>query len=473
MDDRRLPQTAGADQSATVSDVQPEKGLFTRLAARILGKERGNPAPAAVADQVMVLGIPNARFWADSQGGALVVEAEQALEREHAALVKGHRREGRLPAAYFLALSGGSDDGCFGAGLLCGWFDGGRMPTFKLVTGISTGALIAPFAFLGGAYMKGLREVYTTIGPGNVLKKRGIYGAVFGDALADTAPLYGLITHYVNQQTLVDIAAEYNKGRLILIGTTSLDDQRPVIWNVGAIAASGKPAALELVRKVILASASVPGAFPPVMIDVEASGRHYQEMNVDGGVVAQTFLYPPDLGLRVNLLSAELARDRYAYVIRNSRLDPDWASVSRNFLTIAGRAIATMIHYGGYNDILRIYVTAKHDGVDYNLAYIEPDFPNVKHEKFDSAYMNALFDYGYAKGKAGYSWHKAPPILEIDHPTGTCAYCKRDTQVSKREIKHELASLVDLCDECNQKIEDPGALADVRLRTWMSRISRG
>ena len=164
MDDRSLPRTAGAEQSATVSDVQPERGLFTRLAARFLGQEREDPAPAALADKVTVLGVPNARFWADSQGGALVVEAEQALEREHAALEKDHRWEGRLPAAYFLALSGGSDDGCFGAGLLCGWFDGGRMPMFKLVTGIGTGSLIAPFAFLGGAYMKGLREVYTTIG---------------------------------------------------------------------------------------------------------------------------------------------------------------------------------------------------------------------------------------------------------------------------------------------------------------------
>ena len=416
MDDQRSQPAIGADQRGAASDVQPNLGLFTRLAARILWPKREEPAPAALADQVTVLGIPNGRFWADSQGGALVVEAEQALEREQAVLLKDGRWEGRFPAANFLANSGGSDDGSFGAGLLCGWYDAGTMPTFKLVTGISTGSMIAPFAFLGGSYMQGLREVYTTIGPDNVLKKRGIYGVVFGEAVADTAPLYGLITHYIKEQTLADIAAEYNKGRLMLIGTTSLDGQRPVIWNVGAIAASGRPGALELVRKVILASASIPGAFPPVMIDVEAGGRRYQEMNVDGGVVAQTFLYPPDLGRRVNLLSAELARDRHAYVIRNSRLDPDWASVQRNFVTISGRAIATMIHYGGYNDILRTYATAKRDGVDYNLAYIEPDFARVKHENFDPNYMKALFDYGYAKGRGGYSWYKVPPNLEIDRP---------------------------------------------------------
>jgi predicted acylesterase/phospholipase RssA len=168
------------------------------------------------------------------------------------------------------------------------------------------------------------------------MKKRAIYAAVLNEALADTKPLYGLVTHYVNEQTLADLAAAYNQGRLLLIGTASLDAQRPVIWNIGAIAASGRPGALELIRKVILASASIPGAFPPVMIDVEADGRRYQEMNVDGGVVAQSFLYPVDIGLRLNLRSDEFARERHAYIIRNSRLDPDWALVNRRLLTISG-----------------------------------------------------------------------------------------------------------------------------------------
>jgi predicted patatin/cPLA2 family phospholipase len=392
-----------------------EHGWLARLAGRLFGRRRQAPLPADLADQVTVLGIQNARFWADSQGGALAHEAQLALEREKAAA--GRTEGAHLLPAHFLAISGGSDDGAFGAGLLCGWSDAGTMPTFKLVTGVSTGAMIAPFAFLGRSYMDGLRAVYTTIGPRNVLKKLGIQNAVFGEALADTAPLYGLITHYVNQQMLADVASEYRRGRLLLIGTASLDAQRPVIWNVGAIAASGLPDTLELIRKVILASAAIPGAFPPVMIEVEAEGHHYQEMNVDGGVVAQSFLYPADLGLRVDFAPAELARERHAYIIRNSRLDPEWASVNRRFLNISGRAIATMIHYIGYNDLLRIYATAKRDGVDYNLAYIEPDFPHVKHEKFDREYMKALFDSAYAKGRHGFAWRKAPPILDLATPS--------------------------------------------------------
>ena len=383
-------------------------GWSARLADWLIGYHRDAPAPEDLAEQVTVLGLPNARFWVDTQGAAIAHEAERALEREKAAAGK----TGPLPPADYLVISGGSDDGAFGAGLICGWCEAGAMPAFKLVTGVSTGALIAPFAFLGRAYMKGLREVYTKIVPGDVLKRRGVQNAIFGEALADTAPLYGLITRHVNDHSLADIAAEYNKGRLLLIGTTSLDAQRPIIWNIGAIAASGKPGALELIRKVILASASIPGAFPPMMIDVEAGGRRYQEMNVDGGVVAQAFLYPADVGLRVDLTSEDRTRERRAYIIRNSRLDPEWASVNRRFLTISGRAIATMIHYIGYNDLLRIYAMAKRDGLDYNLAFIETDFPNIKHEKFDPAYMNALFDHAYAKAQHGFPWKKAPPNLD-------------------------------------------------------------
>ena len=370
--------------------------------------------PPAVADQVTVLGIQNARFWPDTQGEALLREGVQALERERAAarITGSSSAAANLSPANFLAVSGGGDDGAFGAGLICGWSDSGKMPTSKLVTGVSTGSMIAPFAFLGGAYIGRLRTLYTTIKPEDISEDAGLFGALFGEALADTEPLARLISRYVDQQMLADIAREYARGRLLLIGTTSLDEQRPVIWNLGAIAGSGHPGALELTRKVLLASAAIPGAFPPVMIEVDAAGRRYQEMNVDGGAVVQTFLYPPDTGLRVDLRSAEHARQRHAYIVRNGRLDPDWAKVDRRFLKIVGRAISTMIHYSGYNDIIRIYATTKRDGVDYNLAYIEPDFPDMKHEEFDPAYLRALFDYGYAKGRQGSAWHKAPPLLE-------------------------------------------------------------
>jgi len=393
------------------------------LAAYLVGASRPGPrgpneaaVPAAVADQITVLGLPNARFWAwyDLQGEALVREWEDSLERERTA--SGAAGDA-LPPAHFMAVSGGGGDGAFGAGLVCGWFDSGTMPTFKLVTGISTGGMIAPFAFLGGSYIERLREVYTTIKSQEEIRTlralNGFYGVVFGEALADTGPLYRLISRYVDERMLADIAAAYRNGRLLMIGTASLDQQRPIVWNLGAIAASGHPEALELIRKVILASASIPGAFPPVMINVEANGQHYKEMNVDAGVVQQALLYPMYFGVRASLQYGKLARERHAYIIRNARLDPDWASVDRDFLTITGRAVTTMIHYLGYNDVVRIYDMTKRDGIDYNLSYIDTDFGQKKNDLFDPDYMKALFDYSYEKGRRRPVWHKTPPILDL------------------------------------------------------------
>src|SRR4051794_26615548 len=263
---RHTSPSAGPVGQKTRSVVdRPDRRQLLRLAAAaplmpaIAGCSqltRGDPPPAALANQVTVLGIPNGRFWPDTQVEAMAREAVAAQERERAALGVA----GRLPPAYFLAVSGGGDNGAFGAGLLCGWHDAGTIPTFKLVTGVSTGSMIAPFAFLGGPYYDRLRTMYTSITPSDISKDLGLFGAVFGDALADTTPLYNLISRYLDERMFADIADAYRKGRLLLIGTTSLDQQRPVIWNIGAIAASSRPGALELVRKILLASAAVPGA---------------------------------------------------------------------------------------------------------------------------------------------------------------------------------------------------------------------
>jgi Patatin-like phospholipase len=371
------------------------------------GPTRMPPEPPGLVEQVSVLGIPNARFFPDSQSNALVQEAVAALERERAA------NPGReLPPANFLAISGGSDDGAFGAGLLVGWTEAGTRPEFKLVTGISTGSLIAPFAFLGPEYDPQLRAVYTDVTPSDIYEQRSILGALTSDAFADTDPLYRMISQHVNEAMLTAIAREYAKGRLLLIGTTNLDEERPVIWNIGAIAASGKPGALELFRKILLASASIPGVFPPVLIDVEAGGQHYQEMHVDGGAVAQMFLYPPNPNLSTEMRQQAANRERHAYLIRNSRMDPEWASVDRRLFSIVNQAVDAMIHYSGYNDSILIYAITQRDHVDYNLAYIGTDFTMEHKEPFDRAYMRALFDYGYQRARAGYPWSKAPPVFE-------------------------------------------------------------
>ncbi|MFO0997233.1 MAG: patatin-like phospholipase family protein [Alphaproteobacteria bacterium] len=373
--------------------------------------QRLNAVPETLTTKALPLGIPDARYYADEQYAEMFQESLRALERESEA--RG-ATNGAWPPAYFLAISGGGDDGAFGAGLLVGWSDTGTRPEFKVVTGVSAGALIAPFAFLGSGYDSKLQKLYTSISVKDVYEERGVLAAFFDDALSDTSPLLSVISKVVDRDMLDDIAREYDKGRLLLIGTTDLDARRPVIWNIGAIAKSKDPRAITLVHKLLLASAAVPAMFPPVMIDVEVEGHHYQEMHVDGGAIAQLFLYPPAVGemMKGSESGKRSERERHAYIIRNGRLGKDWASVERQTLSIAGRAISTMIYVSGINDLFRTYFITQRDGVDYNLTYIESDF-SVHHPNadFDTRYMDALFAYGRENGRNGINWKKSPPYL--------------------------------------------------------------
>ena len=373
--------------------------------------ERGPPVPIGRTSDATVLGIPNERFYPVLGIAPLEAEFMAALERQRRA--RGVKSLADLPQLQLLAVSGGGENGAFGAGLLCGWSAQGTRPVFDLVTGISTGALTAPFAFLGADYDQQLRAVYTETAPHQILTKRALTAALFDDAMADNEPLYRTISRYVDDRMLAGIASAYDAGRLLLIASTNIDAQVPVIWNVGAIAKSGHPRAADTIRRILLASAAIPGAFPPSMIEVTMDGRTYQEMHVDGGAFAQTFLYPPALTRN----RAQLRRtgqplvDARAFIIRNGRLDPEWAAVERRTLGIAGRAISTMIAISGYNDVIRIYALAQRDGIDYNLAFIGSDFNQVLPSPFDPAFMRALYDYGYQRALRGYDWAKKPPII--------------------------------------------------------------
>lgn len=318
---------------------------------------------------------------------------------------------GPLPPAAYLAISGGGDNGAFGAGLLAGWTKAGTRPEFKLVTGVSTGALISPFAFLGPAYDEQLKAMYTAVSMKDIAVKRSILSVIYGDSMADTTPLWNLLKKSVTQDMLDAIAAEHEKGRILLVGTTNLDARRPVIWNVTRIAASRRPGSLELVRKILLASAAIPGTFPPVMIGVEAGNQSYDEMHVDGGTASQVFVYPAGMKLHEISEARGIERERRLFVIRNARLDPEWAEVDRRTLPIAMRAIACLIQYQGIGDLYRIYSLARRDEIDYNLAYIPSTFDVPHTAEFDPDYMSRLFQFAYGLAERGYSWAKSPPIL--------------------------------------------------------------
>jgi predicted acylesterase/phospholipase RssA len=335
-------------------------------------------------------------------------DAEESIRRELEQRAKAGET-GPLPPVHFLAVSGGGDNGAFGTGLLNGWTAAGTRPEFKLVTGVSTGALIAPFAFLGPKYDAVIKEIYTGISSKDVLEERNFLAAVLADAMADNAPLWNLTKKYVTEQLLQEIAVEHAKGRSLLVGTTNLDARQGVIWNMGKIAASGHPGALQLFRSILIASAALPAAFPPVFIDVEAKGQRYQEMHVDGGASAQVFVYPPQFQLGERAAATGLQRERHLYVIRNARLDPDWAHVERRTMSIAGRAITSLIQTQGKGDVFRIFAIAQRDQVDFNLAYIPETFKAEHKEEFDNPYMRKLFQLGYDLAKNGYDWTKKPP----------------------------------------------------------------
>ena len=374
--------------------------------------ERRPAVPSGRVAEATVLGLPNERFaFGAGTRGFDAMEREFADAAIRRARHLGLRRVQDLPRYDMLGVSGGGENGAFGAGLLCGWTEHGTRPDFELVTGVSTGALTAPFAFLGPQWDGALRGVYTDITPRDVLESRGLLAAVFHDALADNTPLFRTISRYLDERMLAALAQAYREGRLLFVASTNLDAQVPVIWNIGAIAGSGHPGALDLVRRLLLASAAIPGAFPPVMIDVTVNGQTYQEMHVDGGAFAQVFLYPRIIGdrRRERARRGERTVPARAFVIRNGRLDPEWASVDRRTLSIAGRAISTMIAASGINDVIRIWNNTERDGVDYNLAYIGRDFTGTYTEPFEQAYMRELFDFAFQRARRGYDWAKRPP----------------------------------------------------------------
>jgi len=368
-------------------------------------------SPALTIAETMnahLMGIPNARFML-SQTTDLIHEFAESDKRE---LDARHRQglQGSLPPDAFLAISGGGDDGAFGAGVLVGWTAHGDRPTFKAVTGVSTGALTAPFAFLGPDYDNQLKAAYTTVRAQNIYRPRGFLAALTSDATSDATPLYDLVAQNVDDRMVSRIAEEYLKGRLLLIMTTNLDAGQPCIWNIGAIAASGQPGARELIIKILVASAAIPVAFPPVMFDINVDGQLHQEMHVDGGVVAQSFLYPPSIDIREAVGAVGGAdRKRDAYIIRNGRLQVEPTTVTRRTLAIAHRAVSLMIANSGVNDMYRIYLTTTRDHVGYHLLYIPETFSTPYKGPFNLTYMSNLFQFGFEEGDAGDEWQSKPP----------------------------------------------------------------
>jgi hypothetical protein len=383
--------------------------VLAALPAGGCGQVLRHPVPVALMDQAHLPGVPDGvRAWGDQFSPAFQQSVIDSIRQARLAY-------GDHPPVDVLAISGGGSYGAFGAGLLCGWTARGDRPNFRLVTGVSAGAILAPFVFLGPGYDHQMRTLATTISNDQVFQFKGLLTIFTSDSLTDTAPLAKFLSNFYDADLLRAIAAEHAKGRRLLVATTNLDAQRPVIWDMGAIATVGTPAALQLFRRVILASAAIPVLFPPVYLPVRAAGKDYDEMQVDGGTTAQIALFGdainvPKLAAIAALPPAPRRPD--LYLIRNARLGPEAEAVEPRVADIAGRAVATLTKSESAGELYRIYQVARRDGFAYHLAAIPDGMRLPQGEGFDHAVMQSLFEQGFDLGRAGFPWKGQPPMVE-------------------------------------------------------------
>jgi predicted acylesterase/phospholipase RssA len=377
-------------------------------------RRNGLRHPVLVCAAMMALSLPQATFAAErgKTGEARRTERAAFTAAESAAArpdglpatvriagddAPGFRAlvEGASAAAQpWLVLSGGGENGAFAAGLLNGWSEAGNRPEFGIVTGVSTGAMIAPFAFIGASGDAALRQNYTEISAADVFEFGGT-----NEALTDTWPLKRRIERAVTPDLLRAVAAEHAKGRRLLVATTAVDGERPVLWDMGAIAQAGGPQALALFRSVILASSAVPGVFPPVMIDaVAGNGKRFQEMHDDGGTTAPYYLAPE---------SVLQARDpaplptRQVYLVVNNSLTPEFQMATRTTLSVLGRSMSAAIKAQTRTALALSRSFAQRTGLDLEVAQIDDRFGKTSAAPFDQGYMKALFAHGVGLGRAG------------------------------------------------------------------------
>jgi Patatin-like phospholipase len=374
-----------------------------------------NPLPAASVGKADVPGYSAIRDWGDHFSPVLQRSVETALRTE-ATLNPGSPPK---PIQY-LSLSGGGMNGSFGAGLLCGWTQHGTRPEFDFVTGISAGALLAPFAFLGPEQDEALREIHANLTPGDLFRRKGVLRILRDDSALDTAPLRALLQRYITPAFVAAVGQEHARGRRLWIGTANLDARRPVIWDMGAIAATGRADAADLFLQVMMASAAVPGAFPPVYFSVEADGEMYDEMHVDGGVGRQAFAYGPVLHLdEIRRSLGDNWRDRSAelFIVRNGDLGSHYDPVRPKALPIVMNSLRALTHHQAEGDFYRMFVYAGRDRCRYSLTGIPAQYQRRSQKDFDAGEMQRLFQLGERMGNKGGHWVHAP-WEELSLPAG-------------------------------------------------------
>jgi len=379
------------------------------------GTQSRNAVPADLIHEAVVPGFEDVRTFLDKEDPQFIERfAASFSDEDPTAYPPDSTGLRRYPV---LALSGGGAGGAYSAGVLSGWSASGKRPHFKIITGVSTGAIIAPFAFAGQNYDAALKELYTTLEIGDVLREKSPLFAFFGNALASAEPLFERIRGYYDEEFVRAVAQEHRRGRRLYIGTANLDAQRMVIWDLGAIAASGREDAVELFRNVVFASSSIPGLVPPIILDVMANGESFDEMHVDGGVTNQVFLphtvikffrgATPDHGVETS------NRRLQVYAIRNGLFAPKWNEIDNRLMDITNRSIETFVMNQTMGDIYRLYAIAKEKEVDFYLGNIPDDYEPLSSLITGTENMKGLYELGYKEALNGYPWRHVPPQWEL------------------------------------------------------------
>ncbi|QVL33005.1 patatin-like phospholipase family protein [Telmatocola sphagniphila] len=316
------------------------------------------------------------------------------------------------PKKSVLVLSGGGTYGAYTAGVLVGWSEAGNRPNFDVVTGVSTGALIAAMVFLGPEMDGELKRLYTTVSNNDIYIQKLLPRGILSESLADNTPLEKMIMQVVTPDYLTKVAAEHRKGRRLYVGTTEMDSRQPIIWDMGAIACQGTAESRVLFSKLLLASAAIPGFFPPVRIPVEIDGRRSEELHVDGGVTQAVFARPPWMPANLRNGSHQLFGSDL-YIITAGKLYADPQSIKLRALNIAATSVSTLIYSQTRDQLFKLYAVSVLTGMNYRLTSIPEEFPVPEDATtFDPITMSKMFDEGVRQIRIGQAWRDSPPGFE-------------------------------------------------------------
>jgi hypothetical protein len=303
-----------------------------------------------------------------------------------------------------LAISGGGANGAYSAGMLNGWTASGHRPTFQVVTGISTGALTAPFAFLGPDWDQALRRAYLGKETQEVLQSRGP-AALLTPGLYSRKPLERLVHGFITDDMLRAIAVEHAKGRRLLVATTNLDTEQLVVWDMGAIATRGGPEARKLFEQVLIASASIPGLFEPSMIDVQSGGRTFAEMHVDGETESAFFAVPQTL-----FLAKQPAPPPFKvrlFIIVNAKLKGKFEVTPDRTLTVVWRALDAVIKANVRSMLISTFQFCREYGCELKIASLPENVDDAAFD-FKGDHLRSLFEAGFAGAAQGTAWSTQP-----------------------------------------------------------------